>query len=90
MTGDEQKDAVAGLGFGDRFVELGEDRFAARLDVSQKRLRDDLDGRPGFVLQRFEEARGVAAGEAQLLDCVIVIMVDADADDMHAAARTGK
>jgi hypothetical protein len=53
-------------------------------------LRDDLDRCPGFVLQSFEEARGVAASKVQLLNPVVVIMVDANADDMDAAARAGK
>jgi hypothetical protein len=75
MTGDEQNDAVAWLGFGDGLIELGEDRLAACRRIKQERLRDDLDGGPGFVLQGFGEASGVAARETQLLDFFVVIMI---------------
>jgi hypothetical protein len=37
-------------------------------------LRDDLDGCPRFALEGFEEARGIAAGKAQLLNFFVVIV----------------
>jgi hypothetical protein len=38
MTSDEQNNALAGLGFGDGFIELGEDCLAACRSIKQKRL----------------------------------------------------
>jgi hypothetical protein len=58
MTDDEYQNAVAGLGL--LMVSL-RPRLA-------RKSRDDLDGCPGFVLQRFDEARVFATGEVQLLD----------------------